>query len=231
MDELTLRLALAKTDNVELGKLITDYMPFIKSEVTKTPVFSLDYDDRLSVAMLVFMTCARNYEESRGAFLPFAAVCIRNRLIDEGKKHQRHQGKVIPLYPQEEHCIENSASMSAYSAEQERVSLAEEIDRLSVQLSRFGVTLGSIAEICPKQKRSRALCVRLARETAKHEKLKSTLLNHQRLSVAELARRLAVSEKTVEKHRKYIVTIALVLSGDYPGIQAFLPDTERGEVT
>lgn len=225
MDELIRRLTLARTDNGELNRLISDYMPFIKSETSKTPVFGLGYDDRLSVAMLVFMGCARNYDETRGAFLPFAATCIRNRLIDEGKKHSRHQDRLIPLRPEEDFAADTS--LAAYSVEQERESLAEEIDRLSGALSEFGVALGSLSEICPKQKRSRSLCVRLAREAAGDETMRASLLKHRRLSVNALARRLGISEKTVEKHRKYIVTIALILSGDYPGIQAFLPDTEE----
>lgn len=227
MDELTQRLALAGAENEELNSLIADYMPFIKSEVSKTPVFGLDYDDRLSLAMLVFMNCARNYESTRGAFLPFAATCIRNRLIDEGRKHQRHQEKLILLEPEEAEHYEAAAAISAYSITQERDALAEEIDRLSDALSAFGVTLGSLSQICPKQKRSRALCVRLAREVVRDEAMRHSLRSHRRLAVAELARRFAISEKTVEKHRKYVVTIALILSGDYPGIQTFLPDAEE----
>lgn len=223
MNDLAQRLALAGTDNEALNTLISDYMPFIKSEVAKTPVFSLDYDDRLSLAMLVFMNCARNYEEARGAFLPFAAVCIRNRLIDEGKKGQRQQATAVLLHPEASN-HETDAALAAYSIAQERESLSEEIDRLSAQLLGFGVTLGSLAEICPKQKRSRALCVRLARETVKDDSLKRSLLVHRRLPGAQLASRFQISIKTLEKHRKYIVTLALILCGDYPGIQSFLPD-------
>jgi RNA polymerase sigma factor len=42
-------------------------------------------------------------------------------------------------------------------------------------------------------------------------------------------KRFNLSERTIEKHRRYIVSLTLILSGDYPGIQAFLPrggDTE-----
>lgn len=228
MDEiLTRRLELAKGDNQELNRLIAEYLPFIKSETAKTPVFGLEFDDRLSIALLVFMNCARNYEHSRGAFLPFAATCIRNRLIDEGKKHQRQQKNIIHLHP-EEKPIETDRSVAVYHAEQEREMLAEEIDRLGEQLRAFGIAFGDLSEIGPKQKRSRGLCVQLARETVADRQLKAMLLEKKRLSVSQLAARFKISQKTVEKHRKYIVTIAVILSGDYPGIQAFLP--EEGEV-
>ena len=45
----------------------------------------------------------------------------------------------------------------------------------------------------------------------------------KKLPQAQLASALFISPKTIEKHRKYIVTLIILLSGDYPGIRAFLP--------
>ena len=229
MKELTDQLASARHDNEKMNRLIAEYMPFIRSEVYKTPVFDMDHDDRLSIAMLVFMNCARQYEENRGAFLPFAAACIRNRMIDEGRKFRRDRDKLTPIYNEDGSMdIEDEISMQEYSIQQEQDFFAEEISRLEKALSYFGITLGKLSGICPKQKRSREMCVRLACETVRHAGMKSSLMVYKRLPKAELAGRFGLSEKTIEKHRKYIVAIAVILSGDYPGISAFLPNT--GEV-
>ena len=228
MNKLADRLAEARQDNEKMNKLIAEYMPFIKSEVYKTPVFEMDYDDRLSIAMCVFMNCVRQYREGRGAFLPFAAVCIKNRLIDEGRKFKRDRDRLAPLDSEEDRAgIEEGASMQEYSKRQERDFFVDEIDRLENALSFFGITLGGLSGICPKQKRSRELCVRLACETIRTDRMKNSLMENKRLPQSELAKRFGISEKTVEKHRKYIVAIAVILSGDFPGISAFLPMAEE----
>ena len=229
MNILTDRLAAARQDNEKMNKLIVEYMPFIKSEMYKTPVFEMDYDDKLSIAMCVFMNCVRQYKEGRGAFLAFASACIRNRLIDEGKKFKRDRDRYTPLYSEEGRIdIEEDVSLQEYSIQQERDFFSEEITRLEKALSFFGITLHNLTGIYPKQKRSRELCVRLAWETIRHKGMKSSLMDRKRLPLSELAWRCGISEKTIEKYRKYIVSIAVILSGDYPGISAFLP--EIGEV-
>lgn len=228
MSDLLPRLKKAKTDNIELNKLIHDYMPYIKKEVLKTPIFQMEFDDRLSIAMLVFMNCVRQYDENNGGFFPFVSICIRNRLIDEGKKLARYQEKVVPFRSSSENdSLENTesaiTSQLAYKKEQERLSLSEEIDLLSQALMKVNIAFDSLADICPKQNRSRKQCTMLANEIISNPALREPFLRSYRIPQAELARHFGISEKTIEKHRRYIVTIAIIISGDYPGIQAFLP--------
>ncbi|MCL1965473.1 MAG: hypothetical protein FWF69_10540 [Firmicutes bacterium] len=228
MDDLWPRLKKAKTDNAELDRLIGDYMPFIKKEVSKTPVFQMEFDDRLSSAMSVFMNCVRQYDENAGGFLPFAAACIRNRLIDEGKKLARYHAKVVPLGMDKNMETENPDEMARakgeYEKEQKRSSLSEEIELLASGLAAFNITFSSLAGMGPKQKRSRNQCAMIAREIVSDVAMKEQFLRTRRIPKAELAERFKLSEKTLEKHRQYIVAIAVILSGDYPEIQAFLPE-------
>jgi hypothetical protein len=48
------------------------------------------------------------------------------------------------------------------------------------------------------------------------------------LAQAELAKEFGISPKTIEKYRKYIVTLSILLLGDYPGIKAYLPLYREG---
>lgn len=229
MEALTKRLICAKEDKEELNRLISEYMPFIKSEVSKTRVFGMEYDDRLSIAMLVFMNCVRQYNETKGGFFAFASTCIRNRLIDEGQKQARQTEKVIPLFPDDEAVlsVEHEASIKEYEREQEQRFLLEEIDALSQRLDEFNISFDALTSLCPKQKRSRELCLRLANEVVGDEALRENLFASKRLPQSELAKRLEVSEKTVEKYRRYVIVLAVILSGDYPGIGAFLPNAKE----
>lgn len=227
MNEIERRLKTAKIDSAETERLLSDYLPFIKKQISDLRHLSLEYDDMLSLAMLTFVGCIKQYTENRGSFLSFCSVCIRNRLIDESRRQKAYADNVIPLYPENtenSHAVpELSASLDSYSKEQERLVLCEEIDRLNTSLNSFGIRFQELPKICPKQDRSRRQCLALATEIIHSENYKTTLFNQKKLSQQELAKNLGISAKTVEKHRKYIITLVILLLGDYPGIRSFLP--------
>ena len=43
------------------------------------------------------------------------------------------------------------------------------------------------------------------------------------LPIAELATRTGISKKVLERHRKYIITAAEIVSGDYPLLKEYIP--------
>lgn len=226
MDELTLRLREAREDNAALDALIADYQPFIRQEAQKVAVAGLELEDRLSIAALVFMQCVRQYSPERGGFIGYAATCIRNRLLDEGRKGSR-QAAVIPLFQDdaagEVSPAEQAYVMEAYDRGQERQSLADEMDALSEALGGHGLSLSMLETVCPRQKRSRTQCAQLAHAVAADALLRDAFGRTGRLPQAELAVRFRISPKTIEKHRRYIVALVVILLGDYPGIRSFLP--------
>ena len=87
----------AKTDPEAADALIGQYMGFIRSETVKFVHAAPEdgHEDELSIAMLAFYEAVLGYEKSRGAFLPFAARAIRNRLID----HYRTERRALPPCP------------------------------------------------------------------------------------------------------------------------------------
>ncbi|MDL2318347.1 sigma-70 family RNA polymerase sigma factor [Eubacteriales bacterium OttesenSCG-928-A19] len=223
MDELASRILEARIDPRAMDALLSDYQPFLRREANKTVVTGLAEDDKLSVAMLVFVQCARQYQPERGGFMAYAATCIRNRLLDEGRKSRRQIIHAVSLEGDEASHETTHAALSAYDRQMERQALIDEIDALGAELSRHGITLSGLEEICPRQKRSRELCVWLARAVVSDAALSAAFRQSGRLPQAELSKRAGVSPKTIEKHRRYIVTIAVILSGDYSSIRAFLP--------
>lgn len=226
MDTLFERIVLAKNCNSELDSLISDYIPFIKKTINDTGDPDIEYDDKLSLALLCFMNCVKQYELERGNFIAFTASCIRNRLIDESRSRVRYVKKIIPFLQSGDGGIpeiENAVSLAVYNKEQEQESLCIEIDNLSAQLGRYGISFGELPLICPKHNRARKKCYEISDFITGNEDMLQTFFRTQRLAQSELARHFDLSEKTIEKHRKYIVTLVLLLTGDYPYIRTFLP--------
>lgn len=224
MNDIESRLKLAKFDKHALDSLLFDYMPFVKKQVLAANL-SLEFDDMLSIAMLTFSGCVTQYDTSKGTFMAFAATSIKNRLIDEARREGRYTGKVLPLFNDDGGIVSlvEDVSLQEYNIESQRQTLADEIDALSAELLPFGITFRELPKICPKQDRSRTLCFELAKMLLANDKMKSQLFSDRKLAQAELAKQLDISAKTIEKHRRYIVTLAVLLSGDYPHMKAFLP--------
>lgn len=215
-------------DNVETqNALLKEYLPFVKKQIgnstgLNTSIAKLDYDDRLSISMLVFVNCIKQYDERKGSFVNYVSVSIKNRLLDEAKSLS-NKGNVVTI---EEKQVEQ-LSQSAYDKDQERKELASEITQLNSILKKYAITFQELSTICPKQKRSRKQCYLIAKSLIDDRSMKEKLIKNLQISQQELSLKLGISIKTIEKYRKYIVTVALILMGDYPNIKAFLPGYEE----
>ena len=97
--DIVFQVQAAKTHPAAADGLIRQYLGFIRSETVKFlhTIPENGHEDELSIAMLAFYEAILAYEKNRGAFLPYAARAIRNRLIDYYRSEKRH-GKVVSLH-------------------------------------------------------------------------------------------------------------------------------------
>lgn len=92
----------AKEDMEAADRLIGAYMPFIKAETAKflkRPPME-GHDDELSIAMIAFHEAIRGYSRSRGAFLKYAAMLIKSRLIDYHRRSRSTAMSFLWTLPQ-----------------------------------------------------------------------------------------------------------------------------------
>lgn len=222
----------AKKNNEALEQFLLSYTPYIKKQVADASFYAIEYEDRISIAMLVFVNCVKQYEEGKGGFLSFLAISIRNRLIDEVRQVQKHRGKIIEFPKESERedmPEEHGQAVQEYRKAQEQEDLREEIAELEEELADYDIRFRDIPTICPKQKRARLQCKEIAETVYQDMELRRGFLDKKRLPQAELAVRCGISVKTIEKHRKYIILIFLILNRPYLSIKTFLPESEVAE--
>ena len=147
----------AKTDPEAADRLIGQYMGFIRSETVKfTHAAPEDgHEDELSIAMLAFYEAILSYEKGRGAFLPYAARAIRNRLIDHYRAEKRH-GNVISLHTPLGTEEDGSELLDTIpdtvdhaDAYETRTASQREIQEFGAQLAAFGISFSDVADNCP----------------------------------------------------------------------------------
>lgn len=225
----------AKEDSTAADQLIQQYLPFIKAETArfmKRPVG--EQDDELSIAMFAFYEAAMSYEKGKGAFLPYGARGIKNRLIDYVRKEQRHQGQVSlndESGDEDDRTLLETLDSGCDNVDQhmERTAVQEEIAHYARDLADFGLSMTDIAENCPKQDRTLAACHRVLAYARENQEVFEILLKTKKLPVAMLAANAGVERKTMERHRKYIVAMLLAYTNGFEIIRGHLSQTAPGK--
>lgn len=224
----------AKDDMTAADSFISDYIPFIKAQVsklTKRPV-NIQQDDEYSVAMIAFHEAINGYSKTRGTFLSYASLLMRNRIIDFWRKNNRHNQVISINAPtsNEDQTIEDSLTDDEDYEENLAIREAtkEEIIELSTQLRAFDVSLTDIADNSPKQERTLAACKRVVAYAKEDAELMEDFLRTKRLPLKKLTDGSKVARKTIERHRKYIIGLLLIYTNGYEIIRGHLAEVMKG---
>lgn len=224
----------AKDDMTAADSFISDYIPFIKAQVSKLmkrPV-NIQQDDEYSVAMIAFHEAINGYSKTRGTFLSYASLLMRNRIIDFWRKNNRHNQVISINAPtsNEDQTIEDSLTDDEDHEENLAIREAtkEEIIELSTQLRAFDVSLTDIADNSPKQERTLAACKRVVAYVKEDAELMEDFLRTKRLPLNKLTDGSKVARKTIERHRKYIIGLLLIYTNGYEIIRGHLAEVMKG---
>ena len=220
----------AKTDAEAADALIRQYMGFIRSETVKFLHTAPEngHEDELSIAMMAFYEAVLAYEKSRGAFLPYAARAIRNRLIDHYRTEKR-RGNMIslhtPLGGEEDggELLDTIPDTMDHAEDYAvRTASQREIREFSEKLAQFGLTFSDVADNCPRQERTFAACRRVLDFARTQPVLLKRVEDTGKLPMGELSAGSGTDKKTMERHRKYLVAILLAFTNGYEIIRGHL---------
>lgn len=225
----------AKENSRKADDLIREYIPFIRSEAAKfMSRLCTDQDDEYSIAMMAFYEAIMGYEKGRGAFLSYAALLIRSRLVDYRRKEERHQGH-ISLHTEnsgddERTLLDTLADdHDHFEVSATREATRQEIEELSRVMGLFDVNFADVADNSPRQERTLQACTAAVRYARENPQLLDELLRTRRLPLAQLVAGTGVERKTLERHRKYILAMLLILTNGYEIIRGHLRHVLTGK--
>lgn len=218
----------AKEDNDKADGLIRKYIPFIRAESSKfMGKICTESDDEFSIAMIAFHEAILGYSRDRGAFLKYAALLIRNRLIDYKRKESKHQGmlsldeasgdddsrSLLEQLPDDRDVYEESRNLEATQ---------QEIAELAAVMGRFGVSFADVADHSPRQERTRQTCLKAIGYAMENRELLDELLDTGKLPMTKLVTGSGSDRKTLERHRKYVLAMLLIQTNGYEIIRGHL---------
>ena len=225
----------AKTDPQKADALIREYTPFIRAQAAKyMSRVCTQQDDEHSIAMMAFYEAVMGYTAGRGAFLRYAALLIRSRLIDHSRREARHRGQLS--LDREKDKEDDRTLLDTLADEQDaigerdlRAATRQEIEELTKVMADFGVTFSDVADNAPKQERTLEACARAVRYAAGNRQLLAELLRTKKLPMAQLVSGCRTERKTLERHRKYLLAMLLIQTNGYEIIRGHLRSVLRGK--
>ena len=228
-NEIVEQVLAAKKDPSLFDEFIRQYMPFIKAETSKFIKRPLteDGEDELSIAMFAFYEAMTSYEEKKGAFLPYASLAIRHRLIDYYRKEKRNEGHIsldAPTGEEEDGTLADTlrSDTDIEGTVSEQGAAKVEIEHFIEDLQVFGLTLTDIADNCPKQKRTFRICQEALVYARQNPDILKELVETKKLPIGKLARGYGSIKKKLERHRKYMIAILLAYTNGFEIIRGHL---------
>lgn len=223
-------LLIQQGDRLLLNEIIDSYKPFIAKNVSAVcKRYIYETDDEFSIGLIAFNEAIEKYSPERGSsLLSFAEVIIKRRVIDYIRKQTKNQHASIDLtYSSFEDesagmVIVNELSLEEYKKKSDDELRRDEIIRFQALLNSFDLSFSDLVENSPKHADARENAILVARQLVGNEELKSFLIEKKRLPIKQLEKMVNVSRKTIERNRKYIIAIALILSSDYVYLNDYL---------
>jgi RNA polymerase sigma factor len=217
-------------DDSLLNEIIEDYKPFIAKNVSSVcKRYIYETDDEFSIGLIAFNEAIDKYSSEKGSsLLSFAEVIIKRRVIDYIRKQTKYQHVSIDLtYSSNEEesagmVIVNELSLEEYKKKSDEEVRKDEIIQFQTLLTSFDLSFNDLVQNSPKHADARENAIKVAKLLVENRELRDSLYEKKRLPIKQLEKMVNVSRKTIERNRKYIIAIALILSNDYVYLNDYL---------
>lgn len=175
-------------------------------------------DDELSIGIIAFNEAIDTFDPTKGkSFWGYASLVIRHRLLDYFRKEANWQKQVS--YTNEVEGInpevlqkEAELAWQALRREDEARDRAETVMAFEQRLLQYGISLKDLTKSSPKHKDTRENLIKVAMALFQQEELLKRLLITKQLPVKELMLLTGQSRKVLERGRRYIIAVVLILS-------------------
>jgi RNA polymerase sigma factor len=221
-----------KLDPQAREDFLQESQPFIRHVSSQACHRTLEWgrDEELSEALIAFNEAIGHYEEDRGVpFLAYARLLIKRRLIDYYRKQRLREA--LPLDQDEVgQAVEIYLGVHEFREHQQNQERAAEIQEFAKALAQYSLTFNDLVEVSPKHRDTRETLLRVARTLAYESELWSQVEKKGRLPMQALVLKTQVHPKVLERGRKFILAVALLIANqhDYIYLREYVLPSERG---
>lgn len=212
--------------------ILRDYQPFVLRIASQVcgRFISREHDDEFSIGLEALNEALDQYNPDRSpSFLAFAEMVIRRRIIDYLRQKEREERPVLSLQDEEEKIsLVDEHAVLTYQLQQDQNARSQEIYQLEEELQQFNITFDQLVERAPKHRDARQRAKEVVQLIIANQGWVDYFQRTRQLPLKELEEQVHISRKTLERQRKYITAMLVILMGNYPRLQAFLQLSGKG---
>lgn len=202
-------------DSLFRESFLEAYRPFVFRSACKFAKRILEWgrDDELAIALIAFNEAIDRFRADYGVpFLPYARRVISSRLIDHYRRGKRNDANMqLPLSEDGLNNAEIAVAWDNYREEEIAKEREEEIKEYDELLQSYGVTFMDLVRSSPRHQETRRSLMRAAWELAEAGSLFEKFAASKKLPLLELEKNTGVGRKTLERGRKYIIAMAVLI--------------------
>ena len=216
----------AKAGEEAINDLLFEYIPFIKKTaayICKRPINQ--QDEEYSIALEGFHEALLAYRNHHSASLEtFAHLVMKRRLIDFLRKESSR--KEILVEDGANHFLLEEQSLQQFSEEEQIDARREELVKYRELLAEYKLSFEELTKAAPKHADSRKTAFQVAQIISESEELYGSFIQKKKLPLKDIEALVGVSRKTLERHRKYMIAVVLLLKSDFVYIKEYV----KGEI-
>ena len=209
------------------NKLIEEYIPFIQKTAAQQldRFIEMENNEMYSISLMAFNEAIDKYNRDKGSFLNFASMVIKSRIIDQLRKESKNSSFVISSIENNEE-VEKSGALAVDSFES-KIEAKEDMNQLIKRMAEFDVTLDDLVNESPKHLDTRLMAIKIGRFIYENKELREKLIRTQNLPSSELVDQMQVSKKILQRSRKFIIAIVLILDSNLDTMKYYITQIER----
>ncbi len=218
----------AKHDKYHIETFIKEHEFFILKTAHKvTGKYITKSDDQWSVSLSAFNEAITAYSFEKGSFLSFSELVIKRRLYDYIKKQSKHfcEVAISPFIfessDEEEDLSLRQAVISKVSTKQNDDAKLE-IEAITFTLKQYGFSFYDLISVSPKALKTKKSCAKAIVFLSENQILLNEMKKTKNLPIKAIEKNLYIPRKVLERHRKYIIAGAEIISGNYPILSEYL---------
>lgn len=186
-------------------------------------------DEEASIARVALLEAFEKFEPQRGSILLYLGYVIRNRIIDYKRREEKRS--FIPLSAfrkegQRDWEIEDEDFVEEIL---EDLARKQDIDRFTVVLAEYDITLEELAKASPRQNKTLDIAVQIAETIAGDEELAAYLVDKKMIPIRMLEQRFQMNRKVIDRYRKFIIASTLILLHDIDCLKNYILARKGGE--
>lgn len=214
-------------DVEERDQFILEYTPFVVKSVTEVinRYIETENDDEYSIGLQAFNEAITKYDSSKGKFLSFSKLLIRNKIIDFLRKETPSKSTIH--FQDDEEIAEALTSSNKDNDFTISYDLRNEIQEFQGKLNEFDILMEDLIEGSPKHIDTRLNAIKIARHIIEDKEIKDELYKKKAMPVTKIISRIGIGNKVLKRNRKFIIATALILDSKSELLKNYVFEVER----